>query len=80
MSHHPSKSKKKCISSESGEKYSQIKHCLLAKIIQNTSKQKISLDFDVREQQGMNFFTGECIDRLKFIDSYKHTVFHFTRC
>jgi len=35
--------------SESGEKYAQIKHCLQA----NTR-----VDFDVRGQQEMDFFTG----------------------
>ncbi len=73
--------------SESGEKYAQIKHCLQA----NTR-----VDFDVRGQQEKDFFTGgnvhywlcwliflpEASLKLKCLDgfvSHNHAAFHFTR-
>ncbi len=43
------------VSSESGEKYAQIKHCL--QVLFTYSKQ-MWMDFDVRGQQGINIFTG----------------------
>ncbi len=46
------------VSSESGEKYEQIKQCLQVKTVQNSSK-KMSMCFDVRGQQGMDFFSLE---------------------
>ncbi len=48
---------KKVISSKSGEKYAQIKHCLQVKKVRNTSKH-ILVDFDVRGQQWIDLITG----------------------
>ncbi len=46
-------SRKKVVLSESGEKYAQIKHCLQDKIVQISY---MSVDFDMRGQQCMEFF------------------------
>ncbi len=55
-------SSQNAISSESGEKYAQIKHGLQTKIVQNISKQVCMLvDFDVRGQQGMGFLLEEAL-------------------
>ncbi len=43
------------ISSESGEKYAQIKHCLQAKTVQICSSMLVG--FDVRGHKRMDFFT-----------------------
>ncbi len=80
----------KVVSSESGEKYAQIKDCLQVKTVKH-----ILLDFEVRRQQMMVFFTGGSvmhysilagIDSLKLkhlndgLVSYKQAAFDFTRC
>ncbi len=82
-------SSEKVVSSDSGEKYAQIKHRLQAKT-------KMSVDFDVKGQQGMDFFNWrkryyelwmDILSRigglkLKCLNdgfvSYKHATFHFT--
>ncbi len=49
--HNNTSSSEKMVFSEPGEKYAQIKQSL-------HDKTDILVDFDVRERQGMDFFTG----------------------
>ncbi len=56
----------KIVSSESGEKYAQIKH---AKTVQNCSKH-MWVDFDVRGLQGMDFFS-EGIIIMHYFSEFK---------
>ncbi len=50
--HNIASSSDKVVSSKSGEKYAQIKHCLRIK------KDPPEMDFDVRRQQEMDFIIG----------------------
>ncbi len=53
--HNSASSSEKAISSESGEKYAQIKNLLQAKTVQNSCKQ---ISWWMTEQQGIELFTG----------------------
>ncbi len=52
---------KKVISSESGEKYAQIKHCLQVKTVQKTVLKKYVGEFWCERQQDMDLFTEESV-------------------
>ncbi len=70
-------SSEKVISSESGEKYAQIKQCSQAKIVQNSSKQ-ICWDrlWTTKLARSDNLKVKHLYDGFS---SYKHAAFHFTQ-
>ncbi len=49
----------KVVLSELGETFAQIEHCLQAKPVQKQFYTNMLVDFDVRGQQGMDFFSLE---------------------
>ncbi len=60
---------KKVTSSESGEKYAQIKQYLQVNALQNSFNHNMLVNFNVRGQQGMDFFlTGSSDAHFPQID------------